>query len=869
MEVQVLVAQDKGEIYKEGKSNSYTDGIQTWFPFRLPKHANTIPIDNDFEIKYDLAKHSLGIGMTGWDYKNKVSKFVCFDFDSISGHSDKHSNKLSESELLEVQESVKAIKWVQLRYSTSGSGLHLYVFVDNIITQNHTEHSALARSILAMMSGTVNYDFQSKVDALGGVLWQWHRKMLGTRGLKLIKEYTELCPVSLNWKDHLPVIQGKKSKAIPGFIEEKEQDAFTELCGQKARVKLDEDHKKHIKWLQDNGHTCTYNQDLHIFIVHTHALKQMYNELKLKGLFDTIATGSQPGDINAWKSPLNKGGWVVRRYTQGIIETPNWDQDASGYTKCYLNKIPEFKIIARSFDAIEHPTGGFVFISARKAQEAANILNINLNLPEFAMEKKCKLKMNKEGRLITELEYDSNGDAVKGGLPGYLQEGKNWKKIFDNPSNESEIDSASFDDIVRHMVSGANVSVGWSIKSYNNAWESNPLKHTEKVLTSLGYQGTDVSQILGTSILKSWKLVNKPFQPEYPGNREWNKNSAQLRFVPSSDRDSLNYPTWNIILDHLGKGLNESLLKNEWAKINNIIKGSEYLKLWLASILQKPEEHLPYLFLYGPEDCGKSTLQEAINLLISNGVQRADQALISQGSFNAEIEFAVVCAVEETDLRKNKTAAAKIKDFVTSRKITIHRKNQTPYDSINIGHWLQTSNDPKHCPIFPGDSRITMIKVESINKDKMISKRDLFKQLEKEAPDILAELLHLEIPICEERLNIPVVITEEKIKAQKESMNSLELFLTDVCYYSPGSLIKFSDFHDKFLEYLDPQEVYMWSKVRVGRELPEKYPHGRSTYHNSQHFIGNIAWIEDKHKNGKEEGIYEVKEEKLILIKGK
>src|SRR5260221_1882233 len=105
-----------------------------------------------------------------------------------------------------------------------------------------------------------------------------------------------------------------------------------------------------------------------------------------------------------------------------------------------------------------------------------------------------------------------------------------------------------------------------------------------------------------------------------------------------------------MIFDHLGNGLNESLLNNEWAKINNIIKGSQYLKLWLASVLQKPEEHLPYLFLYGPEDSGKSTLQEAISLLISNGVQRADQALISQGSFNAEIEFAVVCAVEETDL---------------------------------------------------------------------------------------------------------------------------------------------------------------------------------------------------------------------------
>src|SRR4051812_9987856 len=92
MELQVSVAQDGGDkVVEEFQGRQYaawTDGRTQWKNYRIPRNANSEPTDNDGPLKFDLEKHVEGIGLTGWDYKQKVSKWVGFDFDSISGHAE-------------------------------------------------------------------------------------------------------------------------------------------------------------------------------------------------------------------------------------------------------------------------------------------------------------------------------------------------------------------------------------------------------------------------------------------------------------------------------------------------------------------------------------------------------------------------------------------------------------------------------------------------------------------------------------------------------------------------------------------------------------------------------------------------------------
>jgi hypothetical protein len=132
MECQVNVLQAGGQrVEGEYKGRSWlgwTDGINTWKPFRIPWNANTEPEYTDTAMKFDLVKYAEGIGMTGFDWKNRVSKWVGYDYDAIVGHSEKHTKKLTEEEFIELEKKVADVPWVSLRLSTSGKGRHLYVY---------------------------------------------------------------------------------------------------------------------------------------------------------------------------------------------------------------------------------------------------------------------------------------------------------------------------------------------------------------------------------------------------------------------------------------------------------------------------------------------------------------------------------------------------------------------------------------------------------------------------------------------------------------------------------------------------------------------------------------------------------------------
>jgi len=84
--------------------------------------------------------------MTGWDWQKRCSRFVAFDFDSLVSHA--KGIGLSDDALEKIKEAASSLPYVEVRRSTGGSGLHLYVYLDGIPTQNHTEHAALARCIL-------------------------------------------------------------------------------------------------------------------------------------------------------------------------------------------------------------------------------------------------------------------------------------------------------------------------------------------------------------------------------------------------------------------------------------------------------------------------------------------------------------------------------------------------------------------------------------------------------------------------------------------------------------------------------------------------------------------------------------------------
>lgn len=846
MEVQLNVAEDGGErISGEYKGRGWNgwawpDG-QRGKPFRIPWNASSTPEYEDRPMSFDLVAHAEGIGMTGWDWQNGYSKWVAFDFDAITGHSDLHKAKLTSAELDEVRKSASEVEWVTVRRSTSGSGLHLYVFLDNVPTATHTEHAALARSILGLLSATTGFDFNSKVDACGSNMWVWHRKMLNTNGLQLIKLGTRLHEVPLNWRDHIAVISNRSQKVRSKYLDDKQQESFEQLAGQRTLSALDEEHKALITWLDENKAAWWWDQDHHMLVTHTYHLKEAMPALAIKGIFDTLATGKDRGaDINCFLFPLRGGAWTVRRYSKGVAEHESWFQDNSGWTKCFYNREPDLLSAARSAGGKENDRGHFVFTHAEMAQSALLTMGTDLQIPSVMMGHETIVRPHKDGRrVVIEMERRENDPHDK--MQDWLldKKKKNWVRILETKQPEAvETDVSNYDEVVRHLVTEGEDDAGWVVNS-NGTWRQEPFIHVKTALGALELSAKEITQVMGASIFKCWTLTSRPFEPEYLGDRVWNRDAPQFRTAPSP-HDDLYYPHWQKILEHVGGGLSSAVLGDGWCRANGIMTGADYLKCWLASVFQAPARPLPYLFLRGSQDCGKSIFHESIQFLITKGCVAADNALKSKDNFNGELAGAIICYVEETNLSgNNKLAYERIKSWVTGSVLPIHEKRKTPISVPNTTHWVQCSNERDACPIFPGDTRIVYIEVPDLRPTERIPRHVMDERLEKEAPDFLAALLNLELPATNSRLNIPCLSTEAKTQAEQSNKTQAEIFYEERCREAPGCAIQLGSLFDRFREWLDPLDRQTWGKQKFIRETPSWTLKGRNPK-NGQWMIGNI-----------------------------
>lgn len=864
MEVQVNVSPTGAEPV-EGRRNTWTKDGQTFWHIRVPKDAAGKPHWHDYELKWSLTQCAEAVGMTGWDWVNKCSRWVAFDFDAITGHAP--GVGVTDEKLQQVREAAISIPWVQTRRSTRGGGLHMYVFFDEegVPTENHTLHQGLARCVLSRMSQEAGFNFASAIDACGGNMWVWHRDATpANEGLSLVHESTQLLSASdlpSNWKDHVEVVTRRRTKIRIKGIPDAEDDDFDTMASSRNIIPLDDTHKDIITMLSDEA-SCTTVWVPEYNLLQTHTvgfakLKEDHPDLFV-GFFETNSAGDHLAEPNCFAFPMPDGGWKVYRFTKGHKEHESWIQDGRGYTSAYFNCRPDLESASLSMGAAEIDKG-FQFESLHQAAKAAKALGADLSEVEgwFNDGRETELQHIKAtGRLKIKIEK-RKGDA-KPGL-GWVDKSKYWEKIFKVECNPREMKNAEypeFDNIFRAMVTPGGEHAGWSVWDPSQKdWDMQPAGNVKMILQADGYVKNEAEQIMGSVLKKRWRLVNMPFQPEFPGNRQWNFNSPQLRYPPAilADDEVPKHPHWDKILDHIGNELDEVLADNMWAIRYGIKTGRQYLQLWVASMVREPFEPLPYLFLYGPENSGKSILHEAIGKLITGGICRADKPLTTTGEHNGELANAVLAIVEETNLngRSGERALGRMKDWVTADRITIRRMRTDTYLQLNTLHFIQASNDRDHCLIMHGDTRITMLYVASLDFDDEIPKGVLKKALENEAPHFMRTLMDLEIPPAQGRLRIPVIATREKEQLEQLNMNPLLRFIGENTFQINGAKIPFQEFYTKFQHALPEEEKGYWTNKKVSVKLPRIHPSGRAGGE-GETFIGNISWDSKAKTDGTE-----------------
>lgn len=861
MEVQINVARLDGEPV-EGHRNTYEDGETRWWNIRIPKGADKDPNWNDYPLRFSLSKYAHSIGMSGWNWQERRSYFVGYDFDSIVGHAP--GVGVTPDELKAVKDAVAEIPWIETRLSTGGTGLHLYVYFDNPPeTETHTEHAALARAILGVMAKEAAFDLAASMDVCGNILWCFRKDVLeeGSQGLKLIKPVTEkFTKIPVNWRDNVAVISRQaRHVRVQGLVGlEHEETPFEELARARQRIPLEASHKAVMEDLENSGYSSIWVADHWLLQTHTVAIKDLATKYAgegrpLKGFFDTLSGGADPSKPNCFLFPMKDGAWRVFRFGIGAIEAPTWDQAPNGWTQCYLNQAPSLEDAAHALGGIEDgdKPGTYIFETGLLALEAVKAMGKTLDIPKALHKRQTSLAVTKKGgRLHIKVVKKKSDDEDNIKMPGWLAKKTHWTRLETVvvPDLETSPEHYEHDNFVRFCWQD-KTEAGWAIQE-GGVWKNLRKDNARTAFRGLGFSGPETEKLLGEAFNDPWTLTTKPFTEEYPGGRIWNRFAPQWTYQPANLPADVEpyHPHWDMVLNHSGYELNQPLKHNPWAQQNGIFTGGDYLLHWTTSALREPEHHLPYLFLWGPQSSGKSIFGDALALLISDGaVGPANAAITSSGGFNSELRGVIIARVEEIDLRE---AGGKyynrVKDWVTSETFQVHQKGQQPYTIPNYLKFIHTANNKNFSPIWPGDSRITTIWVPALKvvngKTTEIPKPQLLKYLRDEAPHFMTTIMRTVLPPMTTRLRIPVVETASKQTLTETAMNPLQRFLYEKCFHVPGNKIDLTIFVDTFQATLTPIELTTWTRNHVKQELEYPYVYGNDG--RQRMFVANVSFQE-------------------------
>lgn len=742
-EIQVNVRTDRGNVV-EDKSKVRSDGKFEFYSIRYPKSPGAEPDWQDRQLTYPFDEYYQSIGSTGFSVAGSL--WVGFDIDTILGHAPGHG--VAQEEINRIDQAVKAIPYVEVRRSTHGQGRHIYVRLTGFDTKNHTEHSALARAILGKVCFDTGLDFTPSIDGCGGNLWFLSRgATLENRGFELLQPATQKLTAAdvPAWREHVAVVQRKRTTVRVEGLDE-------EFASSYPKCRKDAEHDRILSEYRRHGFSITWQPDYGCFQLHTAGLAKTHQSLELKGAFQTVSAGDDPGEPNAFAFLRPKGALFVVRFGT-TTEHPLWSKTSQGQPCTNFNLPLDPKTVCRAVEATSIGNG-FTCATVRQATEAA--LLFGFKLPEIT-ERHVNF-IFKPGEVIVETDRQGKETAVGWGIGG-----RKLKRAFpvDAPAEED-----TYDDLYRHVVTADNADAGWRVRRDDGRWGTESKDNLKDMLAYDGLGAKASKNITGRCGKEPWIFVNEPFEAEFLSGRRWNRG-RKLQYIPTQGGE-LSHPHFDMIFEHCGRPLDEAVVNDPWCVSQGVKKGADYLLLWAASLMQRPKHPLPYLFFFSRENnTGKSSFYRALGLLIEGGAVDVHAALMEQ--FNQQMAGAVLCYVEERTL--NAAAYAKLKSWVDSPTISIREMRTNSYTLPNYAHFVQTANQLDACPIEPDDERVVVMRTEVLEREVAWTEK-MEPALRREAPDFLATLFATPLPPARGRLFLPVLGTVWKDEIMGLGKNS-------------------------------------------------------------------------------------------------
>ena len=792
---------------------------EAWSNVRWPHKAGTDPYFADWTITFDPAKRVTRVGTTWWNWETRKSIAVGLDIDVADGHAE-GTTTVSTEKLNLLVDQLSTLPYITMVRSTSGRGLHVYVFFnadDLPSAATHHEHADNARRVLAKIETDLGYELSQHVDCVGSMFWFWSNTST-ERSFSLVKRGG-----TLGWKDIQNVVIPERSR---NFTANVDWDSS----------KVTKEHRSILQDIASQGYYFSWKEEIGMGHTHTKAIENVFHERQssgkpLLGSFETSSRGADPMTPNCFITPVGGGAFRVTRFGNGLQE-PTWKYEgSSNYT--YINEgVCPLTSIREVSTGVKR---GVYQLDAAGLVELQALLGESFpSCPE-----KAEVVFNRDNSISLVSPTASEGWVCRAG--GY--ELKLKRKHDKSEADERLLRLA--DCTFRFVLSPNGDPLGWYMKNVSDwihycGWSD--------IASSVQHKLGDLTIPAKTIAMDNpWTLSFLPFAGEYPGERLWNFRAPQFAVEPNISGGD--HPTIDKVFEHIGLSLDDGVQENAWCRANGITCGRDYLRAWVASVIQSPEQILPYLFMVGPQNSGKSSFHELLSVMFTSGVEDGGNALCSSAGHNFEIARAVVVYLEEKDLSQEKTQTyARLKEWVTAKTLTVHQKYHTPYSQPNMLHFVQMGNSTSNMPLEDGDTRIVVIDVPAIKVP--VAKQLFEKSLRAEVPSFLRTLLNTKLGDPCDRMRIPTIMTEAKSCMLSEAMTPVMRACAKLLVSSPGDSVSIKEL---YLQYVDLCNEDGVKAVSVGaftgevKVRSDRYVIGYVGKTKEQSF-GNVRLASDKSK---------------------
>ena len=309
--------------------------------------------------------------------------------------------------------------------------------------------------------------------------------------------------------------------------------------------------------------------------------------------------------------------------------------------------------------------------------------------------------------------------------------GQSATKVGATFEAETQLIKHNYDAYARHLINTERHNAGWMYRTTSGDWAWDQ-KDTVLIVcaTSSAYprKCPDMSWAKSRPALIHWST--NPISPNsFPATDE--SVCAHFAIVPTHNG---NHPHYDMILRHIGQGLDKAVKRDEWCQQYGITTGYDFLLLWCAILVKDPKQHLPMLYLQPRRDNGKSAFHKGMGLLFFRGY--VSGVLAMNEKFNKLLAGAILVYLDEEARIGRKRR--KVKLYIDADKIEMRLMRTDPFMFDNFTHWIAAYNFTDGIYVEDGDERIIMVEVPTFTRRKVGLENDNAAGLESERADFSA-----------------------------------------------------------------------------------------------------------------------------------